>query len=99
MIRHSFLLLSALLVMAFAASLSAQQQRPPAAQPAPTPSAPAAGQTVALPMSKMAVIYTDLFLDSKTGIAKFTAVVNKLNLEFKAPKDELNGMQTRAQTL
>lgn len=100
MIRHPFLLLSALLVVAFSTSLSAQQQRPAGtAQPTPAPSAPAATQTVALPMSKMAVIYTDLFLDSKTGIAKFAAAVNKLNGEFVGPKNELTGMQTRAQTL
>jgi len=101
MIRHSLFPLSALIVVAFATSLSAQQQRPgaPAAQPTPNPTAPAASQTVALPVSKMAVIYTDLFLNDKTGIAKFTAVVNKLNGEFKVPRDELNNMQTRAQTL
>jgi len=92
-------LLPLLIVVAFVTSVSAQQQRPagPAAQPAPTPTAPAA--TVALPMSKMAVIYTDLFLDQKTGIVKFNSVVTKLNDEFKKPKDELIQMQTRAQTL
>ena len=30
-------------------------------------------------MSKMAVIYTDLFLDQKTGILKFNSVLTKLN--------------------
>ena len=52
-----------------------------------------------MPVSKMAVIYTDAFLDQKTGIAKFNIVVGKLNGEFKQIKDELDGMQTRAQTL
>ena len=47
----------------------------------------------------MAVIYTDLFLDQKTGIAKFNSVVNKLNSEFQKPKDELTQMQTRATSL
>jgi outer membrane protein len=47
----------------------------------------------------MGVIYTDLFLDQKTGIAKFNSVVNKLNGEFQKTKDEINGMQTRAQAL
>jgi len=50
-------------------------------------------------MSKMAVIYTDLFLDQKTGIAKFTSIVSKLNAEFQKTKDELTQLQTRAQTL
>ena len=72
------------LLLAFAASAFAQ---PAGARPAATPGrtttadppapAPAGGapQTVALPMSKMAVIYTDLFLDEKTGIQKFTIVI------------------------
>ncbi|HEV8430699.1 MAG TPA: OmpH family outer membrane protein [Pyrinomonadaceae bacterium] len=99
MIRHSLFPLSALMVVAFAISVSAQQQRPAGApaQPAPTPAAPAA--TVALPMSKMAVIYTDLFLDQKTGIAKFSSVVTKLNGEFQKIKDDLTQTQTRAQAL
>ena len=50
-------------------------------------------------MSKMAVIYTDMFLDQKTGIAKFNSVITKLNAEFVGLKNEIQGMQTRAQTL
>ena len=104
MIRNYLFPVSALIVIAFATSVSAQQPpagRPPAAQPTPTPTVPtqAAPVTVALPMSKMAVIYTDLFLDQKTGIAKFNSVLAKLNGEFQAVKNELNQMQTRAQQL
>src|SRR4026209_217517 len=103
MIRHQLFPVSALLVAAFAVSATAQQPagRPPATQPTPTPTAtaPAAPATVQLPMSKMAVIYTDLFLDQKTGILKFNSVVTKLNGEFQKTKDELTQMQTRAQTL
>ncbi len=47
----------------------------------------------------MAVIYTDLFLDQKTGITKFNSVVTKLNGEFQKTKDELTQMQTRGTTL
>lgn len=97
--RHLFPV-SVLLVAAFVASISAQQPAGrPAAQPTPTaaPAAPAA--TVQLPTSKMAVIYTDLFLEQKTGIAKFTNLVTKLNGEFQKPKDDLTQMQTRASTL
>ena len=50
-------------------------------------------------MSKMGVIYTDVFLDQKTGIAKFNSVVAKLNGEFQKVKDEITQMQTRAQAL
>jgi len=102
--RNNLLPLSALIVAAFATSISAQQQpaRPAAAQPNPTPAtaAPTApAQVVALPTSKMAVVYTDMFLDAKTGIAKFSVTVTKLNGEFQKLKDEITQMQARAQTL
>src|SRR5215210_5009216 len=100
MIRHCLFPISALMVLAIATTISAQR---PAATPTPVPAArpPAApaNTTVALPTSKMAVIYTDFFLDQKTGIARFNSVVTKLNGEFQKLKDEINGMQTRAQTL
>jgi outer membrane protein len=97
--RKNLFPISALFVVALATTISAQQPtRPPASQPAATP-APAAPQTVALPTSKMAVVYTDAFLDPKTGIAKFNSVVTKLNGEFQKVKDEITAMQTRAQTL
>ena len=105
MTRKYLFPVSALIVVAFATSISAQQQpaggRPPAAQPTPTPTAtaPAAPATVALPMSKMAVIYSDMFLDSKTGIAKFGSLLTKLNGEFQKVKDDLTQMQTRAGAL
>jgi len=97
MSRNHLLPISALIVVAFAATVSAQQPGGrPAAQPTPPPSAPA---TVALPVSKLAVIYTDMFLDPKTGIAKFNTVLTKLNGEFQKQKDEITQAQTRAQTL
>ena len=100
--RSHLLPMSALLVAALAASASAQRPAgSPAAQPTPTPGAqaPAASASVALPISKMAVIYTDMFLDPKTGIAKFNSVLTKLNNEFQKLKDEIQAMQTRAQQL
>jgi Skp family chaperone for outer membrane proteins len=97
--RNNLLAISALLVVALATTISAQQPtRPPASQPAATPAA-TAPQTVALPNSKMAVVYTDAFLDPKTGIAKFNTVVTRLNGEFQKLKDEITAMQTRAQAL
>jgi outer membrane protein len=98
MIRHY--LLSLLIVVAFAISVSAQQQRPAgaaAAQPTPTPAAPPA--TVALPISKMAVINSDYFLDQKAGIAKFNSAITRLNGEFQKTKDEITAMQSRASSL
>ena len=102
MTKHHPILISGLLVAVFAASANAQRPAgSPAAQATPTPGAqaPAAPATVALPVSKMAVIYTDMFLDQKTGIAKFNNVLNKLNSEFQKLKDDIQAMQTRAQTL
>ena len=100
--RLSLFPVSALLLAGFAALANAQQPPArPAATPTPTATAPAASATapVQLPMSKMAVIYTDLFLDQKTGIAKFNSVVTKLNGEFQKTKDELTQMQTRGTAL
>ena len=71
---------------------------PAATQPTPTPAAPSTG-AMQLPTSKMAIIYTDVFLDPKTGITKFNAVLTKLNAEFQKIKDELTQMQQRAQAL
>ena len=98
------LILAAALLAAITVCANAQRppaggtQRPPAAQPTTTP-APAAPATVQLPTSKMAVIYTDAFLDPKTGILKFNALLTKLNAEFQVPKDELTKMQQRGQAL
>ena len=47
----------------------------------------------------MAVIYTDMFLDPKTGIAKFNSVLTKLNEEFRKIKEDLTAMQNRGQAL
>jgi outer membrane protein len=93
-----------LIFVALATTAVAQRPATPAA-PRPTPpasTAPATGATqatVALPISKLAVIYTDEFMDAKTGILKFTTVLNKLNSEFQKPKDDLTAMQNRAQAL
>ncbi|HEV8203976.1 MAG TPA: OmpH family outer membrane protein [Pyrinomonadaceae bacterium] len=95
MIRNS--LFPLLIVVAIAISASAQQQRP--AQPTSTPAAAAPAATVALPVSKMAVINSDAFLDQKNGIAKFNTAITKLNGEFQKIKDDLTAMQTRATTL
>ena len=76
---------------------SAQQQRPPAGgAPAAQPQAPA---TVAVPDSKMAMIYSDAFLDPKTGIARFNSLLTTLNREFQPRQQELQGLQTKINTL
>ena len=82
------------LLTTVAVSASAQAQRP--AAPATQPQAPA---NVAVPESKMALIYSDAFLDPKNGIAKFTSISNTLEREFQPRKTELQNLQTRINTL
>jgi outer membrane protein len=101
--RNHLFPISGFIVIGIATSISAQRPNPtptPAAQPKTAATTPqTTPPTVVLPMSKMAVIYTDLFLDPKTGIAKFNIVVNKLNGEFQKIKEDITQMQGRAQAL
>lgn len=73
------------------------QTRP--AGTAAAPPATSAPQTVAVPDSKMAMIYSDAFLDPKTGIARFNSLLGTLNREFQPREAELTGLQTRINTL
>jgi Skp family chaperone for outer membrane proteins len=43
-----------------------------------------------IPISKVAVIFSEAFQDSKAGIARFTVLLTKLNSEFQKTQDELN---------
>jgi Skp family chaperone for outer membrane proteins len=86
-------LLAALAFVCIAVSPAlAQTQRPAAAAPAPT-------QTTAMPESKIALIYSEAFLDSKSGIAKFNSLMTTLTREFQPRQTELNQLQTQIQTL
>ncbi|HYV00498.1 MAG TPA: OmpH family outer membrane protein [Pyrinomonadaceae bacterium] len=90
-IARFFAAVAALTVAAFCVSA---QTKP--ATPAPQPAAP---QTVAVPDSKMAMIYSDAFLDPKTGIARFTSLLGTLNREFQPRQAELTALQTKINTL
>jgi len=82
-------------VLATVVVVASAQQRP-----APPAAAPAKQQsTVAVPDSKIAMIYSDAFMDPKTGIAKFSSLLNTLNREFQPRQTELQGLQTRINTL
>lgn len=90
-----YCLLSANVLMAIlTVSVSAQRTAAPPSQPVSTPQANAT-----LPTSKIALIYSDAFLDPKTGIAKFNVVLGTLNREFQKQKDDLTQMQQRSQQL
>ena len=45
------------------------------------------------------MIYSDAFLDPKTGIARFNSLLSTLNREFEPRRTELQGLQTRIATL
>jgi Skp family chaperone for outer membrane proteins len=78
--------------LAVAVSPAMAQTRP--AAPAGTGSA-----TPNVPQSKIALIYSDAFLDAKTGIGRFNTLITTLNREFQPRQTELQGLQTRIQTL
>jgi outer membrane protein len=82
----------ALLTAVAVSSVSAQQK--PAG-----PSATSAQSNGAVPDSKMALIYSDAFLDPKAGIARFGILMGTLNREFQPRQTELNGLQTRIAAL
>jgi outer membrane protein len=65
----------------------------------PRPQAPATPATANVPVSKMAVIYSVEFQDPKTGIARFSNTLNKLNGEFQKIQDDLNQTTQRLKTL
>jgi outer membrane protein len=81
------------LLTLLAVSASAQQKT------APPTAAPAQQATVAVPDSKIAMIYSDAFLDPKTGIVRFNSLLSTLNREFQPRQTELQNMQTRINTL
>ncbi len=83
----------ALLATVAISSVSAQQ-KPAAGAPAT-----AAQSTGAVPDSKMALIYSEAFLDPKAGIARFANLMGTLNREFQPRQTELNGLQTRIAAL
>ena len=86
---------AAVAVLTVAAFCVSAQQKPAPQTAAPT----AAPQTVAVPDSKMAMIYSDAFLDPKTGIARFNSLLGTLNREFQPRQAELQALQTKISTL
>lgn len=87
------------LIMAFAFIVALGISPVLAQRPAAGPPATAPQTGAALPDSKIAVIYSDLFLDDKTGIARFTTLLNTLNREFQPRQTELQQIQQKATTL
>jgi len=88
---------AAVALLSTVAAVSALAQQKPAATTAAPPATQQA--TVAVPDSKMAMIYSDAFLDPKTGIARFNTLLSTLNREFQPRQTELQNLQTRINTL
>jgi Skp family chaperone for outer membrane proteins len=87
-----------ILAFAFIAAISVSPvlaQRPAAGQPGTAPPQTSAN----VPDTKIALIYSDMFLDDKTGIARFTALLNTLNREFQPRQTELQQIQQKATAL
>ncbi|MEO7969955.1 MAG: OmpH family outer membrane protein [bacterium] len=80
-----------LLALSFSAVFAQTKPAVPAAAPAQA--------TATVPESKIALIYSDAFLDAKTGIARFNTLVTTLNREFQPRQTELQTMQQRITTL
>ena len=90
-------LIAAIALLATLAISSASAQQKPAA-PAGAP-ATASQSTGAVPDSKMALIYSDAFLDPKNGIARFSTLLSTLNREFQPRQTDLNSISTRITAL
>ena len=88
----------AVAVLIATASVSVLAQPRPNTSPAQPAATPAPQSTGTVPESKIALIYSNQFLDPKTGIAKFSTLMNTLNREFQPRQTELNQLQQRIQT-
>lgn len=97
MSRNRFIGAFALIV---GVALSTAFAQAPGAQPKPQPTLPAT-QTAApaVPVSKVAVIFSEEFQDPKTGIVRFTTTLNKLNSEFVDRQKKLDDMAAKIKQL
>ena len=82
------LLTAIVFVMAAAIAPLLAQTKPTAVPPTSTPA-------TAVPDSKIALIYSEAFLDSKAGIARFNTLLISLNKEFEKPTAELKQLEQK----
>jgi Skp family chaperone for outer membrane proteins len=88
------------IAFAFVACISVSRVFAQGTATPPRPQTPAAAATtVNVPVSRMAVIYSEQFQDPKTGIARFTVTLNKLNGEFQKVQDDLTQTAQRLTAL
>jgi Skp family chaperone for outer membrane proteins len=98
-IARSFAAVALLTAAAFCVSAQQKPVQPKPTTPAAPPATAPQTTTVAVPDSKMAMIYSDAFLDPKTGIARFNTLLSTLNREFQPRQAELQALQTKISTL
>ncbi|MCU1267041.1 MAG: outer membrane protein [Acidobacteria bacterium] len=68
---------------------------PVLAQTKPAPAQPAAQSNAPVPDTKIALIYSEAFLDSKIGISRFNVLMGTLTRELKPKTDELQQLEQK----
>jgi Skp family chaperone for outer membrane proteins len=68
---------------------------PGLAQTRPAATPPAAPANAAVPDTKIALIYSEAFLDGKAGIARFATLMGTLNREFQPRQTEIQQLETK----
>jgi Skp family chaperone for outer membrane proteins len=89
-------LLTAIGLLMTVASVSTFGQKPAT----PTTQQPAAARSTGpIPEGKIAFIFSDDFRDLKTGITRYGALMNTLNLEFQKPQKDIDDLALKIQQL
>ena len=91
--------IAAVVLMTTIAVISISAQTRPAAPATGAPTTAAPQTNVAVPDSKMAMIYSEAFLDPKNGIARFSALLTTLNKEFEPRQRELDQINQKVAAL
>jgi Skp family chaperone for outer membrane proteins len=90
---YSFLATLAFVGVVAVSPIAAQQKT------AAPPASAAPQSSAAVPDSRIALIYSDAFLDPKAGIAKFNTLLTTLNREFQPRQTEIQQLQQKIQQL
>ncbi len=72
---------------------------PVLAQTKPAPQSAPSQTGAAIPDSKIALIYSEQFLDAKGGIARFNTLLNTLNREFEGVRKDIKALEQKMSQL
>ena len=92
--RNHFIIGLGLLILTSATALGQK----PVARPTPAPQVPTQ-PSAPIPTATVAVIYSQAFIDPKTGITRFSAVLSKVNAEFDQRQKQLDAQKIALQQL